>query len=211
MSSSADHRRPVKEVLRDLRARYILDVAQELFVEKGYRDTSMDEIAARVGIAKGTLYQHFPGKDDLVMALFELHITRFEEAVEAAASRQEPARTRLTRILEYVYGDRNGAYSMLRLLTENAEIRRHLGEQKSLSRLERTNAVLTGMLEAGKADGSFDPAIPTGLMRAAFYNALTLGPGDLRLGIGGVSYEELAGLIGKVLFDGIAGGRSTEE
>ncbi|NJK33082.1 MAG: helix-turn-helix transcriptional regulator [Deltaproteobacteria bacterium] len=46
----------------------ILDVATRLFGEKGYRDTSMDEIAAEVGVAKGTLYLYFPQKLDLLFA-----------------------------------------------------------------------------------------------------------------------------------------------
>lgn len=46
----------------------ILDVASKMFVEQGYRDTSMDQIAAAVGVAKGTLYLYFPQKIDLLFA-----------------------------------------------------------------------------------------------------------------------------------------------
>jgi AcrR family transcriptional regulator len=200
----------VRDELRDVRARYILDVAQELLIERGYREASMDEIAARVGIAKGTLYQHFPSKDDLVRALVEHHLARFAEAVEDAAHRDEPARTRLTRVLRYVYEDPNGAYAMLRLLTHNAEIWRFVSAHKALDDMRRTSALLTGVLEAGRADGSLNPEIPTGVMLSVFFNALTLGRPEPRLGLEGMPSDELAGLIGRVLFDGIAGGRSTE-
>ena len=46
----------------------ILAAASERFVAKGYRETSMDEIAAAVGVAKGTLYLYFPKKIDLLIA-----------------------------------------------------------------------------------------------------------------------------------------------
>jgi AcrR family transcriptional regulator len=46
----------------------IIDAATERFVAKGYRETSMDEIAAAVGVAKGTLYLYFPKKIDLLIA-----------------------------------------------------------------------------------------------------------------------------------------------
>lgn len=59
-----------------------MDAAEEVFIEKGYHDVSMDEIAAQAGIAKGTLYLHFPGKKDLVFALFERSLVLFEQAVE---------------------------------------------------------------------------------------------------------------------------------
>ncbi|WP_255216272.1 TetR/AcrR family transcriptional regulator [Pseudenhygromyxa sp. WMMC2535] len=46
----------------------ILEAAHERFVAQGYRETSMDEIAVAVGVAKGTLYLYFPRKIDLLIA-----------------------------------------------------------------------------------------------------------------------------------------------
>jgi AcrR family transcriptional regulator len=47
----------------------ILDVALELFVEHGYDNTSLREIAERMGFSKAALYYHFPSKDAILMAL----------------------------------------------------------------------------------------------------------------------------------------------
>lgn len=205
--SSAGPRRPVKEHLRDARARYILDAAQELLIEKGYRDASMDEIAARAGIAKGTLYQHFPRKEDLVLALFEQHLAGFEETVARAAEADLPGRTRLDQVLRYVYLDHDGAYAMLQLLTHNVEIRKSLAPRKgqALQRLERTTDQVRRIIEAGRADGSLDATIPAGLMLGAFLGALTLGRPDPRLGLERLSQDELAEQVRRVLFEGIAG------
>lgn len=210
MSSESVPRRPVKEQLRDVRARYILDTAQELLVEKGYHGTSMDEIAARVGIAKGTLYQHFPHKEDLVLALFEAHVERFARTVDEAAGSPLPARARLEQILRYVYDGRDGAYTMMQLLTRNPEIWKSLADRKqqALDRVERTLSQVGRVLEEGKADGSFDPAIPTTLMVRAFMNALTLGRAEPGSGMEGLSQAELAAQVGRVLFEGIAGRRA---
>lgn len=46
----------------------ILDAATQMFASKGYRGTSMDELASSVGVAKGTLYLYFPKKVDLIIA-----------------------------------------------------------------------------------------------------------------------------------------------
>lgn len=46
----------------------ILEATTELLSEKGYAAMSMDDLAARVGVSKPTLYTHFPTKDDLVVA-----------------------------------------------------------------------------------------------------------------------------------------------
>jgi AcrR family transcriptional regulator len=210
VSSESVPRRPVKERLRDVRARYILEVAQELLVEKGYRDASMDEIAARVGIAKGTLYQHFPHKEDLVLALLDQHVERFEQTVDEAAASPLPARSRLEQILRYVYDDRDGAYTMMQLLTRNVEIWKSLAARKdqALGRMERTTTQVTRILEDGKTDGTFDPTVPTALMVRAFFNALTLGRPEPGSGLEGLSQAELAAQVGRVLLEGIAGGRA---
>jgi TetR/AcrR family transcriptional regulator, cholesterol catabolism regulator len=49
----------------------ILDVATELFYEKGYHATTMREVAAGVGIKAGSLYNHFPSKEELLVRIAE--------------------------------------------------------------------------------------------------------------------------------------------
>ncbi|MGD6901240.1 TetR/AcrR family transcriptional regulator [Bacillus infantis] len=49
----------------------ILETAVELFAEKGYSQTSMQEIADGVGIAKGSLYSFFSSKEDLIICIYE--------------------------------------------------------------------------------------------------------------------------------------------
>ena len=188
-----------------MRARFILDAARELLVEKGYRGTSMDEIAARVGIAKGTLYQHFLRKEDLVLALLEEHMERFARTLDEAAAAPGPARARLEQVLCYVYDGRDGAYTMMHLLTRDPEIWRSLADRKeqALGRVERTMAQVARILEDGKADGSFDFSVPTALMLRAFMNALTLGRPEPGSGLEGSSQAELAAHVGRVLFEGI--------
>jgi AcrR family transcriptional regulator len=49
----------------------ILDTAYELFSRRGLRAVGVDEVISRAGVAKATLYRHFPSKDDLVLAFLE--------------------------------------------------------------------------------------------------------------------------------------------
>lgn len=51
------------------RRRAIIDAAHDLFISKGYQATTIEDILAATGIAKGTLYYHFPGKDDIMNAI----------------------------------------------------------------------------------------------------------------------------------------------
>ncbi len=61
----------------------ILDAAYKLFLEKGYRNTTMDDIAQVLGMSKKTLYKYYPGKLDLLAASFEVTKTKLTAKVEA--------------------------------------------------------------------------------------------------------------------------------
>ena len=67
MSTTSEiERRPVIEARQR-----ILDTAYTLFSRRGIRAVGIDEVIARAGVAKATLYKHFPSKDDLVLAFLE--------------------------------------------------------------------------------------------------------------------------------------------
>jgi AcrR family transcriptional regulator len=67
----------------------LLDTAYELFSRRGIRDVGIDEVIARAGVAKATLYRHFPSKDDLVLAFLERREQRWTLGwVEAEARRR---------------------------------------------------------------------------------------------------------------------------
>ena len=69
----------------------ILDTAYELFSRRGVRDVGIDEVIERAGVAKATLYRHFPSKDELVIAFLELREERWTLGwVEAEASDAAP-------------------------------------------------------------------------------------------------------------------------
>lgn len=62
----------------------LLAAATALFVAKGVGPTTIDEIAARADVAKGTVYIYFPSKDDLVAALRERFVAGFRARIRAA-------------------------------------------------------------------------------------------------------------------------------
>jgi len=91
----AEFHRQVAEYVGDIdpaskkgrKRRAILEVATAMFAEHGYRDTNMDELASKVGVAKGTLYLYFPKKIDLLFACAALEKSKFvPEILEMLAS-----------------------------------------------------------------------------------------------------------------------------
>ena len=61
----------------------ILDAAYKLFLQKGYRHTTMDDIAQLLGMSKKTLYKYYPGKFELLAASFEVTKTKLTAKLEA--------------------------------------------------------------------------------------------------------------------------------
>ncbi len=70
----------------------ILTTAAELFRARGYRATTLEELARRLGISKKTLYGHFRSKEDLLAAIFHRTMSLVEEGLATIrASRAAPA------------------------------------------------------------------------------------------------------------------------
>lgn len=84
MSASPDSRIRSTRLPRSARRRQLLAAAQEVFVAQGYHAAAMDDIADRAGVSKPVLYQHFPGKLELYLALLDEHATAMVEAVRTA-------------------------------------------------------------------------------------------------------------------------------
>jgi TetR/AcrR family acrAB operon transcriptional repressor len=88
-----------KYVDKNQKAREITQAALEVFSQKGYTGTSVDEIATTAGIAKGTVYEYFPSKDSLYIAALMVFVEEFENVME---DRLAPIEDPFLRLVEYV-------------------------------------------------------------------------------------------------------------
>ena len=102
MGDKTGRRREPPEVRRSA----ILQAARCVFAQKGFAETNVDDIAAKAGVAKGTIYLYFPSKEQIYMAAF-LEDARCLDAItrermEAAACWQEKIRAYMQVRLEYL-------------------------------------------------------------------------------------------------------------
>ena len=71
----------------------LLDAALEVFVARGYAAARLDDVAARAGVSKGTLYLYYAGKEDLFKAVVRVHIVpvieQFRQRIEQATGSSE--------------------------------------------------------------------------------------------------------------------------
>jgi len=76
---------------KDARPQELLDAALALIVEKGFAATRSEEVAARAGVAKGTLYRYYPSKDELFKAMVRENLSvHIAESAAQAAQYQGP-------------------------------------------------------------------------------------------------------------------------
>lgn len=115
---------------RERRAQ-LLDSALEVFVAQGYHAAAMDDIAERAGVSKPVLYQHFPGKLDLYLALLDTScdqiIDNCREALDSTQDNKMRVAATMDAFFEYVAGD-SGAFRLVfeSDLTNEPAVREHV-------------------------------------------------------------------------------------
>jgi AcrR family transcriptional regulator len=80
---------------RDARRVQLLQAAQDVFVAQGFHAAAMDDIADRAGVSKPVLYQHFPGKRELYLALLEQQVDELTDRVRQAMAGTDDNRARV--------------------------------------------------------------------------------------------------------------------
>lgn len=208
MQPSQTQRSSLKEKQRQERENLILQIAEEVFLEKGYHETSMDEIAARVGIAKGTVYLHFPSKEALVVAIFTRDVLKFSVAVDEAITSPTnvTARAKLEEIIHSMYSSYYSKLAhLLYTIYHSPDLRHTFMEEKGRidGIWEGIAARVTAVLEEGKTAGEFDPTIPTKVMLSVFFSLLSPRSYERLMGDKQMSTDELVGYLGRVFFGGV--------
>lgn len=85
---------------RTERRESLLSAAREVFVESGYHEAAMDDIAARAGVTKPVLYQHFGSKRDLYLAVLDSGAEQFLESMGRALTSTDDNRNRVTATID---------------------------------------------------------------------------------------------------------------
>jgi AcrR family transcriptional regulator len=104
---------------RSERRAQLLDAAKEVFVQRGYHAAAMDEIAERAGVSKPVLYQHFPGKLELYLALLDSSIDEFDAQVRAALNSTHDNKRRVAATVDAYFSYVGSDNASFRLLFEN--------------------------------------------------------------------------------------------
>lgn len=148
-AAPGDRRRRGRAVKREA----VLAVAAEMFAEKGFRATSLDEVAARLGVTKPTLYRYVSSKDEILFDCAKRGLKMIHDAAEAGAGEGRSGRDRLEVMM------RRYALAMTqdycRCVTRTSDTELSEESRKEFRRLKREiDEALRAVVREGMEDGS---------------------------------------------------------
>jgi AcrR family transcriptional regulator len=130
MTSSAS--RPRVRMTGAQRREQLLDIGRELFGQKGFEATSIEEIAARADVSKPVVYEHFGGKEGLYAVVvdreMQLLLDRFTSALSEPGRPRDLLERAALVLLDYIEDDTEG----FRVLTRDAPVTSGAGSFSSL-------------------------------------------------------------------------------
>lgn len=178
---------PISERMRQRNRHHIFKVAAQLFLKQGYHETTMRQVADAAGIGKSTIYDYFPGKEELLLYFVEQEMdSTYQEALRIT-NMNRPATEKLRSILHALW---NYLYANQQMAVLSARESTRLSEKATLrmaTRRAKYRKILENVIRQGIQEGAFRLVDETlvasalhSIMTTSFYDWLNHGePGEV--------------------------------
>lgn len=202
MQSRSDVKVSFKAQMLQAREDAIMRVVNQLLAEKGFDAMTVDEVAANVGIAKASLYKHFPSKEDLAAAAMVRVMRRAQSFLEGLAP-DAPAVEQLRTVVRWTM-ELKLAGEMPSLPSQNSSLRATLMANKDyMDGLIEVSDRLGAWIEVAQAQGAINAQLPAIAVLYTLY-ARACDPVLEFLKMGGQhSDAEIVDLVMSTCFDGL--------
>lgn len=192
-----------KEQMLLAREEAIVQTVNRLLAEKGFESMTVDEVAASVGIAKASLYKHFPSKEDLAAAAMVRIMQRTQDFLASLPEADAPMH-KLRAVARWTM-EVQLAGEMPSLPHQNSTLRAALMNNRGyLDRLIEVSDTLGGWIQAAQADGSMSSKLPAvAVLYTLFARACDPVLEFLKAG-GQYSDAQIIELVLSSCFDGLA-------
>ncbi len=149
----------------------ILDAALDVFARKGYHDTRMDEIVTGSQTSKGSIYFHFPNKEQLFLALVDQFANLLERRITEAISEHERGMVKVQAALETCLATFGRYRRQAKVLLVQASGLGNTFEQKRLAINDRFAGLIAGYLQEAVDVGEIAP-LDTEVVAQAWMGAI---------------------------------------
>ena len=192
---------------RRARRAQLLSAALEVFVAQGYHAAAMDDIAERAGVSKPVLYQHFPGKLDLYLALLDQSCDTIVSAAAKALESTDDNKQRVTATMHAFYDYVASAEGAFRLVFES-----DLNNEPAVrAQVERVTNECSAMIAHVIHD---DTGLPDEASRLLAVSLVGMAQVSARFWLSdgnGISKSEAAALVAGLAWRGIRGYPLTDD
>ena len=156
---------PLTQAELEQRQQEIADIAVPLFIEQGFNETSMRQIAQAIGLGKSTLYDYFPSKDDIIVYVVQEHIALLIQRAENMIAEEGDAAEHLREVMQMqlAFSLENKAFYM-RVMFEAQRLKVESQRRIQTHRYAYQD-LIKSLIEAGIEQGSFRPVDATMAMK----------------------------------------------
>lgn len=160
---------PARQRRKHSRPQELLDAALAVFVEKGFAASRCDDVAARAGVSKGTLYLYYESKQELLKAVIRHHLSdEIAAAVAQADSFNGPAAQLLSELMvqrwqHLIDGPSSGVFKLI--ITEMRNFP-EIAEMYAREVVEPGQRLIGGILQRGIERGELRPIDVPGAVRS---------------------------------------------
>ncbi len=192
-----------KEQMLVAREEAIVQTVNRLLAEKGFEAMTVDEVAASVGIAKASLYKHFPSKEDLAAAAMVRIMQRALDFLKSLPADRSPI-DKLRAVARWTM-EVQLAGEMPSLPHQSSSLRSTLMRNRDyIDRLVTVSDTLGGWIEAAQKDGSVSVRLPAIAILYTLFARACDPVLEFLKGSGQYSDEQIVEMVLSTCFDGLA-------
>ncbi|RJS48054.1 MAG: hypothetical protein CIT03_10205 [Methanobacterium sp.] len=154
----------------ELRRRELLDIAEQLFLEKGYQETRVKDIVKKADVSQGTFYYYFPSKEGILDEITDKYINIIIESMEEISRKDNlNALEKLVRIFQFSLSFRKDTRSIMQYIHDEKNLRLHRKFEERIP--VETVEPLAHIFKQGVREGIFNTPYPEEAARA--FNGIT--------------------------------------
>ena len=139
---------PLTEAVRNKRRKEIFNVASVLFLEKGFNETSMRDIAEKTGIGKSTIYDYFENKDAIILYFLEEEMRSLNAESKMISESKNDTYSKLRQLIKKRIDFYKSKRSIALLLIYQAQRLSSKSVVKWMSRREEYTKILQNVIES---------------------------------------------------------------
>ncbi len=150
----------------------ILEAATRVFAREGFHNAKIEDVAKEAGVAHGTVYLYFGGKDDLLISIFRENLEELVEYVGSEVKKEANAEDKLRRMisLQIELIETNSELAEL-MLVEFPQTGKFLSNSV-INDLAAYIDMIANILREGVAEGAFDDSIDANMIATVIYSGI---------------------------------------